>query len=252
MTSLKPAFAAWQIPPQWLFKPTFENYLKVFKGVRESYGMTGVPFSKALINSLIISLMSVFFALLMALFAAYAFARFQFKSKNQLAYWILSTRMFPPIAAVIPWFLIAQKLKIMDTWIILIIIYTGMNLAFCTWVLRGFLQDLPQEIEEAALVDGCSRFRVLTRIVIPVCAPSIVSTGILALIFAWNEFLFALILTGSRAKTLPVYATGYILEKGIAWAELSAVAILIALPMIVFGILIQRYLIRGLTLGAIK
>ena len=139
----------------------------------------------------------------------------------------------------------------MDTWIILIVIYTGMNLAFCIWVLSGFLQDLPQEIEEAALVDGCNRFQVLTRIVVPVCAPSIASTAIIALIFAWNEFLFALILTYSRSPTIPILASLTIEAHNIRWGQMTAIGSITVIPVVVITFFIRKYILIGFTLGAV-
>jgi len=166
--------------------------------------------------------------------------------------WILSIRMFPPIAAIIPFFLLYKQLGLIDTRIGLIIAYTGFNLPFAVWIMRGFFDEVPRELDEAALIDGCSPIKVFVRVVLPLAAPGLVATAIFAMIFSWNEFMFALILSRSRSQTMPVGVMGFITHRGVIWGEIMAAASVIMLPMIVFTFIAQKYLIRGLTFGAVK
>jgi multiple sugar transport system permease protein len=160
--------------------------------------------------------------------------------------------MTPPVAAAIPIFIIMRTLHLLDTYLALILAYCTFNIPFSVWLLRGFFQEIPREIEESAMVDGCSPFAAFWKISIPLIAPGIAATGIFTFIFSWNEFLFALILTGSRAQTVPVALTGFIRETGIMWSHMAAAGVLAMVPMVVFTALVQKNLVKGLTMGAIK
>ncbi len=243
LTSLKTQVDAFRVPPVWIFRPTFTNYTEVF----QLY-----PFGHFLINSLIVASASTVVAVTLGAMAAYALARFTFRRARDLAFWILSIRMTPPVAAIIPIFIIMRTLGLLDTWLSLVIAYSTMNLPFATWLLRGFFQDIPRELDESALVDGCSWFSAFARVALPLAAPGIVVTAIFVFIFSWNEFLFALILTATRAETLPVAVTGFIRETGIMWGHMAAAGVVIMAPMAVFSLFVQRYMVRGLTMGAIK
>ena len=245
-TALKTETAIFAWPPVWNFKPTlqsFYNALFVFGG------RSAISY---LINSVIISAVSTFLAVVLGAMAAYGFARFSFAGKRHLAFWILSTRFAPPVAFIVPIYLMVQKAGMLDSHIALILIYTAMNLSLVIWILRGFFSEIPIEIEEAALVDGYSRLQIFWRVALPLVRPGIVSTAILSAIFSWNEFLYALVLTQSKAATLPVYLAGFSNSMGLAWGEYMAVGTMAILPILVFTFALQKHLVRGLTFGAVK
>lgn len=245
-TALKTETAIFAWPPVWNFKPTlqsFYNALFVFGG------RSAISY---LINSVVISAVSTFLAVVLGAMAAYGFARFSFAGKRHLAFWILSTRFAPPVAFIVPIYLMVQKAGLLDSHIALILIYTAMNLSLVIWILRGFFSEIPIEIEEAALVDGYSRLQIFWRVALPLVRPGIVSTAILSAIFSWNEFLYAMVLTQSKAATLPVYLAGFSNSMGLAWGEYMAVGTMAVLPILVFTFALQRHLVRGLTFGAVK
>ncbi|HET6946632.1 MAG TPA: carbohydrate ABC transporter permease [bacterium] len=243
LTSLKTQVDAFQYPPVWIFRPTFSNYREVF----DLY-----PFGHFLVNSLIVASASTVAAVALGAMAAYALARFSFRRSKDVAFWILSIRMTPPVAAIIPIFILMRMLGLLDSWASLVIAYSTMNLPFATWLLRGFFSEIPRELDESALVDGCSWFSAFRRIALPLAAPGLVVTAIFVFIFSWNEFLFALILTATKAQTLPVAVTGFIRETGIMWGHMAAAGVIIMTPMVMFSLAVQRYMVRGLTMGAIK
>ena len=243
LTSIKTQVQTFQIPPVWVFKPVLDNYRDLFFASN---------INKYLYNSLIITSISTAICLLLGSLAAFALARFRIRRKDDISFWILSTRMFPPIASAIPLYLLLKNFQLLDTHVGLIAVYITLNLGFATWMMKGFFNDLPVAVEESAMIDGCSRYGVFFRIVLPVSTPGLAATAILCFIFAWNEFLFALLFTGRAAKTMPVILSGYITETGIRWGALTAASVLTAAPTILLAILAQRYIIRGLTLGAVK
>lgn len=242
-TSIKTESEALSFPPVWIFTPTLENY-------REAVQKT--PIENYLLNSLIVASSNTGIVLFLGSLAGYALARFKFKGAENISFWILSIRMMPPVAAIIPLYIIMKNLRLLDNPLSLIITYLTFNLPFAVWMMKGFFQEIPKEIEESALVDGCSTFGTFWKIAMPLVAPGLVATGILTFIFAWNEFLFALILTGSKAVTLPVGITSYIKETGIGWGYMTAGGVLALIPVIVFTILAQKHLVKGLTMGALK
>ena len=245
-TALKTETDIFAWPPVWIFKPTlqsFYNALFVFGGRGAiSY----------LVNSIVISVVSSFLAVFLGAMAAYGLARFSFAGNRQLAFWILSTRFAPPVAFIVPIYLMVQKVGLLDSHVALILIYTAMNLSLVIWILRGFFAEIPIEIEEAALVDGYSRLQIFWRVAVPLVRPGIASTAILSAIFSWNEFLYAMVLTQSRAATLPVYLAGFSNSMGLAWGEYMAVGTMAVLPILVFSFALQKHLVRGLTFGAVK
>lgn len=243
LTSIKTNVDALRYPPVWIFKPVASNYQEIFQLI---------PFGNYLVNSLVVALLSTFISLSVGSLAAYGLARFRFRRSKDLSFWILSIRMTPPIAAAIPIFLIMRTLRLLDTKVALILAYCTFNVPFAVWLLRSFFQEIPREIEESAMVDGCSPFGAFFRIALPLVAPGLAATGIFTFIFSWNEFLFALILTGTRAQTVPVSLTGFIRETGIMWSHMAAAGVLAMLPMVIFTALVQRNLVKGLTMGAIK
>ena len=245
-TALKTETNIFAWPPVWVFKPTlqsFYNALFVFGGRGAiSY----------LVNSIVISAVSTFLAVVLGAMAAYGLARLSFAGNRQLAFWILSTRFAPPVAFVVPIYIMVQRAGLLDTHIALILIYTAMNLSLVVWILRGFFAEIPIEIEEAALVDGYSRLQIFWRVALPLVRPGIVSMAILSAIFSWNEFLYAMVLTQGRAATLPVYLAGFSSSMGLAWGEYMAVGTMAVLPILVFTFALQKHLVRGLTFGAVK
>lgn len=243
-TAFKPKLLAFTTPPVWFVKPTFEN----FRLVIQKQG-----FSQNLINSLIVAFSSTTFSIVFGAPAAYAFSRYNFKGKQNLLFWILSTRMAMPIAAVIPFFMIVRTLGLYDSRISLITLYLVFNLPLSIWMMKSFFDGIPMDFEEAAFVDGCTSISAFIKIVLPLSLPGLSTTSIFCFLFSWNEFLMAMVLTGRKAKTLPVLITGYIQQtSGILWAEMSAASLIIMMPTILFTLYAQRHLLRGLTYGALK
>jgi multiple sugar transport system permease protein len=243
LTSIKNELDALAFPPKWIFKPTYKNYVQIFKTS---------PFFRYILNSLIVASLNTFIVLALGSLAAYGLARFKFKGAENLSFWILSIRMMPPVAAIIPLYIIMKNLHLLDTPWCLVLIYLTFNLPFTVWMMKGFFEDVPREIEESALIDGCSEFDVFRKIALPLVSPGLAATAILVFIFSWNEFLFALILTGTRATTLPVGIILYMKETGINWGYMTAGGILALIPVVIFTTLVQKHLVKGLTLGALK
>ena len=243
LTSLKTELDAMSFPPKWIFQPTLKNYVEIFK----TSPLLGYGF-----NSLMVASLNTGACLIIGSLAAYGLARFRFRGSDNLAFWFLSVRMMPPVAGIIPLYIIMKNLRLLDTIWCLILTYLTFNLPFVIWMLKGFFDEVPLEIEESALIDGCSEFGVYYRIALPLIAPGLAATAILAFIFSWNEFLFALILTGTRAVTLPVGIIGFMKETGINWGYMTAGGVLALLPVIFFVTLVQKHLVKGLTMGAIK
>ena len=243
--SFKSTAEIYQIPPAWIpglhWIPTLRAYNHV--------GSVAVRY---LTNSLIVSAIAVVLALVVGLPAAYSLARFNLKRKRDVLIWILSTRMAPPFAFIVPIFLIVRDLGLLDTHAALILVYLVFNLSFVIWILKGFIEELPKEIEESALVDGCTRLGAMRRITIPLIAPGIVVTLTLTFIFSWNEFLFANILTREVATTLPPAVAKYLTYMKLDWDVMCALSTIAIMPVLVLSLAVRRYLARGLTLGAIK
>jgi multiple sugar transport system permease protein/sorbitol/mannitol transport system permease protein len=245
-TSVKPEGYAQTIPPTWQFEPTLQHYADVLQGAAVT------PFAPLLLHSVVVAVGSTAVALVLGLLAAYALARIDFRGKRQLAMWILSTIMFPPVVAVIPVFIMAGRLQIIDRYPTLIVPYAAFNLPLVIWVLRSSIQQIPEEIEDAARIDGASRLEIIARIVLPLAAPGVATAGILSMLLAWNEFLFALTLTRSHVKTAPVGISEFTGMFGTEWGSLSAAATTIVAPVVLMALLLRRHLIEGLTLGAVK
>jgi len=207
--------------------------------------------AKGILDTVVIAASCTLISLGVGALAAYSLARFRIGGKN-LAFWILSIRMLPPIAIVLPLFILYQSLRWLDTYQSLIITHTVMNIPFAVWILKGFFEELPTDLEDSALVDGCNRFQAFSRIALPLVAPGLVATALFCFIFSWNEFLFALILTRSHIRPLTVVISSLIGGHEILWAEISAVGTMASIPVIALAIFLQRYLVRGLTLGAVK
>lgn len=243
MSSLKAEADVAVYPPIWLFAPSLESFRHLFEEMNAW---------DAFLNSSLIVGLATAFAMMAGTLAAYALARFDIKNKNFIAFEILSIRMLPPIVSVIPLFMIAKQLGVFDTPWLLIAVYTLNGLPFVVWVMRVFIQEIPQSIEEAALIDGCSRFECFWRVTLPLLLPGLAATMVIIFMFAWNEYLLASILTSKDARTLPVIAASAIKPKAISWGLASAAGVLMSVPVVVLVLMMQRYLVRGLTLGAVK
>jgi multiple sugar transport system permease protein len=245
--SLKTEIDQFSVPPKWiLFEPTLAHYRDAF---------AARSFGQYLLTSIIVSVLSTLCAVLLGTLAAYALAQFRLPRRldRHFALWILSTRMFPPIVTVVPLFLLMRDVRLLDTRLSLVIVYTAFNLPFVVWMMRGFFKEVPRELEEAARVDGDSRMGALRRVVLPLVAPGLAATAVFCLIISWNEFLFALVLTQTdAAMTLPVGIAGRVTQYEIKWGVMSAAATVAMMPILVFALAVQRYLVRGLSLGAVK
>ena len=225
---------------------TFGNYSSLFSG-RE--------FGSYLTNSIVITVASVAVALLLGTLAAYAIARFRLWGglERYLGFGLLVTRILPPIVVIVPVFLLAERLSLLNTRLGLIVVYSAFNVSFVVWMMESFFREIPVDLEEAAMVDGDTRFTAFRRIVLPLAAPGLVATGIFAAIVTYNEFLFALVLTSTpTAETMPVGAATLIGRINIDWGAMSAAGVIGALPILLFAALVQRHLVRGLTMGAVK
>ncbi|MGQ9625711.1 MAG: carbohydrate ABC transporter permease [Anaerolineae bacterium] len=203
-------------------------------------------------NSLIIAGTSTVISVFFGLLAAYAFSRFEMPAKPDMLFFILSTRMLPPVVVTIPIFLMYRRLGIYDTHIGLILLYTVFNLSLSVWLLKGFIDEIPREYEEAALVDGYSRLQAFARVVLPQAVTGIAATTVFCLIFAWNEYAFALMLTAEKARTAPPSIPSVIGAGGVEWAVIAAGSMLFLIPVVVVTFALRRYLLRGVTFGAIR
>ena len=244
ITAFKSPAEIFSRPPVWFpADGTFRAFEALFKG--NDY--------KAVINSLIIASVSTFFAMLLGTAAAYSLARFRTGGDN-LAIWILSQRMIPPIVIVFPIFLLFAWLGWIDNFLGLIILYTAFNLPYVIWMMRGYIEDIPIEVEESALTDGCSRWQALRKIVFPMARTGLFATAVFTFIFAWNEFVFALILTRKldNALTFPVLVTHYYGAQSTFWSKIAALSVLGTLPIFFAVATLQRFLVRGISMGAVK
>lgn len=230
-------------PPKWVFEPYFGHYPRAW--TEENY-------YKHFGNSLIFCATSVPIVLLLAAPAAYAFARFRIRRKQDMLNWILSARMFPALALVLPLFLWYRNLGLYDTHIGLILAYVSMNLPLAIWLLKGFFEEVPRECEEAAMTDGCTTMQAILRITLPLAAPGLAATAVLCMIFIWNDLVIALTLSFMNTKTVSIAVATFIGYHEVHWGEMYAGAIISMIPVIIFAILVQKYILRGLTFGIIK
>lgn len=232
----------YQSPPPLFFPLSLENYKEIF--------MT-LPFHLYLFNSLYVATMTTIASLIVGIFAAYSFTRFK-TGGSLVPFGILATQMLPPVTLVIPFFLIARIANLFNTRILLIVVYMTFNLPFIIWILIGFFQGIPVSLEEAAITDGCTRSQALFYVILPISLPGILSAALFSFVLSWNEFLFALILSGKEARTLPVGVSALVSQEGILIGPVCAVIMLLILPMVIFYFLAKHFMVHGLTLGAIK
>ncbi len=242
LTSLKEKSLVYQIPPAWFFTPTLDNYLALL----QKY-----PFPQYFLNSAIIAGCTTLLGLSIGGMAAYSMTRFG-TGGNFLKSWVLNNRTMPPIVVLIPIFMLASQFKLINKHISLILAYLSFLLPFCIWMLISFFEAIPSDMEEAALVDGASRLQSLFLIVIPLAAPGIAATGILSFLFSWNEFMFALILTGNATRTLPIGVANFLTQRGVEMGELTAATMVMVIPVMLLAFSIRRYLVQGLSFGGVK
>ncbi|MEL6411595.1 MAG: carbohydrate ABC transporter permease [Pseudomonadota bacterium] len=263
-------------PPKVFFEPTVEGYVNLFTArtrineadmaelppaetwyeqmVRDRGQVIAGPsrYGERFLNSVIIGFGSTALCMLLGTAAAYAFSRFRVPLKDDLLFFILSTRMMPPIAVAIPIFLMFKNLGLSDTHLGMILLYTAVNLSLSVWLLKGFIDEIPVEYEEAALIDGYTRFQAFYKVVLPQAATGIASTAIFCLIFAWNEYAFAVLLTSGTAQTAPPFIPTIIGVGGKDWPAVAAGATIFLVPVVVFTILLRKHLLRGITFGAVR
>jgi sorbitol/mannitol transport system permease protein len=242
LTAFKHERDAFTSPPKFIFEPTLEQFDAVLSGGLEA----------ALLNSLWSTVGSTVLVVVLALPAAYALSIRPVEKWTDVLFFFLSTRMLPVVGAIVPIYIIARDIGMLDNIWTLIVLYTAMNLPIAVWMLRSFMSEVPTEVLEAARVDGATLPQEARKVLFPMIAPGIAATALICVIFAWNEFFLAVTLTAVRAQTVPVYLVGFITSEGAFWARLSAAATLAAVPVLLCGWIAQRYLVRGLTLGAIK
>ena len=229
--------------PLIAFEPTLGNYVSLDAG-----GNSLLLYFR---NSMLAAGISTIIATTLGIFAGYGLARVNFRGKRHLAFWIISTRMAPIAAVILPLYVGFTFLHLINTIWGLIIAYLTFNLPFAIWIMHAFFADLPKAMEEAAMVDGASKFQTFWRVALPLTAPGIVTTAILCLVFSWNDYVFAATFSGPGSQTLPVAASALITQTGIDWGQLTAIGTVVALPMVVVGLAVRRYLVKGLTLGAV-
>ena len=263
-------------PPKIMFQPTLEGYVNLFTSRSrqtpeyiESLGppktwyeelvrrrnmvITGQSrFAGRYMNSIIIGFGSTFLSVFLGTLAAYGFSRFRVPLKDDLLFFILSTRMMPPIAVAIPIYLMYREIGLSDTALGMILLYTAVNVSLAVWLLKGFVDEIPREYEESAVIDGYSRMQAFIKIVLPQMRAGIAATAIFCLIFSWNEYAFALLLTSGNAQTAPPFIPIIIGEGGLDWPAVGAGTTLFLLPIVIFTILLRKQLLRGITFGAIR
>ncbi len=228
------------VPPRWLFAPTLRHYQEVF-GQYE--------FLHFIWNSLVIAVGATFFSLVLGLPAAYSIARFR---QGKIALAILVARIVPGITFLIPWFILFSRLRLVDTYASLILSHMLVGMPFIIWVMTPFFEGLPRELEEAAMVDGTTRQGAFFRVMLPLTGPGVLTCSILSFVFSWNNFMFAVVLTGARTRTLPIAVFNFLSYSEINWGGLMAAAVVITVPILVIALIAQRYIVQGLTAGAVK
>ncbi len=275
-TGFKTPSEAIAYPPKVIFEPSLEGYVNLFtdrtrqtpeymaslpppatwydKLVRSRNMVITGPsrFAGRYLNSLIIGFGSTFLAVFLGTLSAYAFSRFKVPLKDDLLFFILSTRMMPPVAVAIPIYLMYRALGLSDTHLGMIILYTAVNLSLSVWLLKGFIDEIPREYEEAAMTDGYTRFQAFRKVVLPQATTGIAATAIFCLIFSWNEYAFALLLTSGQAQTAPPFIPIIIGEGGLDWPAVAAGTTLFLLPVVIFTVLLRQHLLRGITFGAVR
>ena len=230
----------------FIFPPTLNNFFSVFGGSGR------LDFTPYLINSLAVSAGVLLIAIPLAIMASYVLSRYVFKGSTAILIWVLATQFIPRVVVVIPFFAMFRQIGLIDTRLGLIIIDLALILPYSIWLLKGFTDSLPTAVEEQAIVDGCNEFQVLTRITFPMLAPGVIVTTIFSFIMAWNEFLFALIITRDQAKTMTIGLLECVTQQGVKWEWMSATGMVVMVPVFIISLLIRKHFVEGLTMGAVK
>lgn len=243
VTSFKTYREAFQQPPELFKWFNFDNYIEFFSQSN---------ILQLLINSIVVAIVSVIIPLILGLFASYSLARSRIKGKEAVGIFLLASRFIPPISTLIPTYILFRKLGLYDALTGLILLNCAMNIPYVVWMMRGFINDVPISLEESAWIDGCSRLQGFFRIVVPLLHSGLGATSVLIFVFTWNEYMFAMNLTSSNAKTLPLAMMTYMGEAGIEWNMMATAGVVILLPVIVLSILANKNLGSGLSFGAVK
>ncbi len=249
-TSVKDGADIYAVPAKFFgFELTLDHYRHVF--VAPGGGPSDL--SQSFLNSVVVAGTSTVLATLLGVPAAWAYSRFTLKAKKDQLFFILSTRFMPPVVVVIPIFLMYRTFGLIDTQLGLILIYTAFNLPFTIWMMKGFVDEVPSEYEDAAMLDGYTRLQAFWRFTLPLLVPGIAATAVFALIFSWNEFVYAIFLTSSQeVRTAPPAIAGLIGGTTVDWGLVAASAVVFALPVLVFAYLVRKHLVAGVTLGAVR
>ncbi|EHR52824.1 ABC-type sugar transport system, permease component [Saccharomonospora marina XMU15] len=242
LTGFKQESQASTDPPTFSFVPTLDQYRAIL----------GRDFAPYFINSLSASLMSTVLVVILAMPAAYALSIAKIPKWRDSLFFFIATRMMPAVAIILPLYIIAKNIGVLDNVTMLALVYTVMNMPIAVWMIRSFLVEIPREVLEAARIDGATFGIEIRRVILPMIAPGLAATALICFIFAWNEFFFAVSLTSTQAATVPVFLVGFITSEGLFWARLSAASTMAALPVIIAGWVAQKWLVRGLSLGAVK
>lgn len=243
LTSIKANIDAWSMPPKFIFSPSLENYRIV---------LFEKDFTRFILHSLIVGVLSTFIAIFIGTPLAYALARSRFRFNNVLFIFIFIAYIIPPIVLSIPLYVLGAGIGLLDSYIIIVLTHVTFTLAFTVWMMKGFFEEIPLEVEESSMVDGCSYLMTLLRIAIPMVRSGLAATIIFCFILSWNDFMYALVLTGVNTRTVPVSIAQFLTPHGMFWGQMSAAGCLAILPVLIFAMFFQRFLIRGMTLGAIK
>ncbi len=230
-------------PPRWLFAPTLDHYREVFADQKVT---------SAIVDSLVVALCTTGLAIALGTPAAYALARFEFRGKSDLWFWFISNRMISPIVLALPIYLLARNAGLLDTYLVLVLVYLTFTLPIVVWICTDQFRAIPHELEQAARLDGVNQFGIFWRIYLPLGLPGVAVSAIFSFIFSWNELLFALVLTRRAVQTAPVAATSFMSGYELPWGKIMATGTLIVLPVTIFALLVSRHMIRGLTMGASK
>lgn len=230
-------------PPVWFFTPTLQNYAEIFADTKVS---------GAIINSLIVATCSTLLAVTLGAPAAFALARYEFRGKSDLWFWFISNRMISPIVLALPVYLLAIQAGLLDTHLVLILIYLTFQLPIVVWIVTDQFKSIPADLEQAARLDGANQFTIFRRIYLPLGAPGIAVSAIFSFIFSWNELLYALVLTRRNVQTAPVVATSFMSGYELPWGKIMATGTVIVLPVTIFALIVSRHMVRGLTMGATK
>ena len=242
-TSLKTQIIALQEPPAWIFEPTLANYVEVlFKD--------GV--AATLVNSLIVAVAATALSVGLGCPAAYALARIEFRGKRDLWFWFITNRMVSPIVLALPFFLIVRRIGLLDTHLVLVLIYLTFNLPIVIWICTDQFRAVPRDLDEAALLEGASHWRVFRSICLPLAMPGVAVSAIFSFIFSWNELMYAIVLTRNTARTAPAMAVSFMEGYNLPYGKIMATSTLIVIPVAVFALIASRQLVRGLTMGAVR